>query len=224
MPSSSADQELFPLSWLSQYGYCPRRCGLIALDQAWEENAETASGRSQHQRVHTARTERKGDDLFLYELSVFSRTLGINGKCDCVEAHVSPDGVPLPYGAGLFRLYPVEYKHGVVRQEEEYSIQLCAQAMCREEQFGCTIPAGAIFYINSHRRSEVLLDPALRDKTVETAQAIRAMLEQETLPAGRYSAKCKKCSMQSICQPKWKRTAKGYCQSLWDLTTGEETP
>ncbi|MCD7803022.1 MAG: CRISPR-associated protein Cas4 [Clostridiales bacterium] len=225
MPSCSADRELFPLSWLAQYGYCPRRCGLLALDQAWVENEETAAGRFQHQRVHTARIERKGEDLLLYELSVFSRSLGVSGKCDCVEARAAPDGVALPYGEGRFQLYPVEYKHGVVRNgEEECHLQLCAQALCLEEQFGCSIPAGAIFYINSHRRDEVALTAALRQKTMETTRHIQAMLAQDALPPAKYSAKCKKCSMLSLCQPKWKRTAKGYCQTLWNLTTGEESP
>lgn len=31
--SAESERELFPLSWLTQYGYCPRRCGLMALEQ-----------------------------------------------------------------------------------------------------------------------------------------------------------------------------------------------
>ena len=135
--SAESERELFPLSWLTQYGYCPRRCGLMALEQLWTESADTAAGRAQHERVHTARIERRSGQMNLYELPVFSRSLGVNGKCDCVEALETPDGVELPYGQGRYRLYPVEYKHGVVRDEEEYQIQLCAQAMCLEEQFGC---------------------------------------------------------------------------------------
>lgn len=46
------DGDLFPLSWLSQYGYCPRRCGLLAIDGIWVESADTAAGRAGHQRVH----------------------------------------------------------------------------------------------------------------------------------------------------------------------------
>ncbi len=222
MPSSSTDPELFPLSWLAQYGYCPRRCGLLAIDQAWVENAETAAGRSQHQRVHTERIERRGEDLFLYELSVFSRTLGVNGKCDCIEAHQDPKGVALPYGEGYFRLYPVEYKHGVLRQEEEYHIQLCAQAMCLEEQFHCTIAKGAVFYVNSHRRSEVELTEVLREKTRKTAEAIRIMLDTQQIPSAKYGAKCKKCSMMELCQPKLKRSASAYCAKLWEIAQGED--
>ncbi len=213
MPNSSA--ELFPLSWLSQYGYCPRRCGLLAIDQVWSENAETAAGRSQHERVHTARTERRGESIYLYELGVFSRILGVNGKCDCVEAHPDPDGVTIPWGVGTYRLYPIEYKHGVVRQEEEYHIQLCAQALCLEELLGCSISKGAVFYIDAHRRNEVLLDEALREKTRQTAASVRVLLETQRIPSAKYSTKCKKCSLLEHCQPKLKASAARYCRELW---------
>lgn len=82
--SAESERELLPLSWLAQYGYCPRRCALLALDQVWNENEFTAEGRAQHQRVHTARVERRGAQIFLYEQPVFSRTLGVSGLCDCV--------------------------------------------------------------------------------------------------------------------------------------------
>ncbi len=213
MPNSSA--ELFPLSWLSQYGYCPRRCGLLAIDQVWSENAETAAGRSQHERVHTARTECRGGVIYLYELGVFSRTLGVSGKCDCIEAHPDSDGSAIPWGDGNYRLYPIEYKHGVVRQEEEYHIQLCAQAMCLEEQLGCSIPKGAVFYIDAHRRNEVLLDEALREKARQTAAAVRELIEAQRIPGAKYSAKCKKCSLLEHCQPKLKSSAARYCKELW---------
>ena len=194
--SAESERELFPLSWLTQYGYCPRRCGLMALEQLWTESADTAAGRAQHERVHTARIERRSGQMNLYELPVFSRSLGVNGKCDCVEALETPDGV--------------------VRDEEEYQIQLCAQAMCLEEQFGCIIPAGAIFYINAHRRDEVALTESLREKTRQTAEAVAELLLCQEVPAPHYSAKCKKCSMREDCQPKLKRSAANYCRDLWE--------
>lgn len=59
-------------------------------------------------------------------------------------------------------LRPVEYKHGKLRNEREYEIQLCAQAMCLEEMYHCPrIEAGDIFYISSHRRKEITLDKTL---------------------------------------------------------------
>lgn len=77
---------LLPLSYISQYGYCPRRCGLLLLAQLWAENAYTAAGRVAHKRVHTQRVERRGDTCLLYELPVFSHQLGLSGLCDEVKS------------------------------------------------------------------------------------------------------------------------------------------
>lgn len=214
---SCSDEELLPISWLSQYGYCPRRCGLLVLEQVWQENELTAAGTAQHNRVHTARAECRGSLLTLYEFSVFSRLLGLTGLCDCVEARASPDGVCLPYGKDRYLLYPIEYKHGTVRQEEEYHIQLCAQALCLEEQFDTEIPKGAIFYIGAHRRDEVLFSPCLRNKTKETLKELKAMIEKQRVPDPSYGPKCKKCSLAEYCQPKLRRSAQSYCRGLWDV-------
>lgn len=222
MSNSSADSELLPLSWLSQYGYCPRRCALLALDRVWSENEFTAAGRAQHQRVHTARVERRGVNISLFEFPVFSRVLGVSGLCDCVEATQSPDGIHIPYGDGWYRLYPVEYKHGIVRDEMEYHMQLCAQAMCLEEQFGAAISTGAIFFIDAHRRDEIALTPELRKATANTAKAVSLLVGQQLLPQAEYSIKCRNCSMQEECAPKLKHSAVAYCQTLWDTVLEED--
>ncbi len=222
MQSSSDDRDLFPLSWLTQYGYCPRRCGLLAIDQAWADNEYTAQGTVQHGRVHTARIERRGEMLCLFDLPVYSHRIGITGRCDCIEALPSSDGAALPYGDGRFALHPVEYKHGTVREEESYQLQLCAQAMCLEEQFGGCISNGDVFYIDAHRRCEVEFTPALREKVLITAEMIQEMLEQQRIPEAKYSPKCKKCSMQEICCPKIKRSAAAYMKSVWNAALESE--
>lgn len=219
--SGEESKELFPLSWLAQYGYCKRRCCLLALEQVWQENEYTAAGRIQHQRVHTARTEQRGDVLYIFEMPVFSRRLGVSGLCDCVEAHLSPTGVQIPYGEGKYIFYPVEYKHGVVRDEEEYHLQLCAQAICLEERFGAQILAGAIFFIDAHRRDEVLLSEKLREKTWETAKKIADLIENQKMVPAVYSAKCKKCSLKEVCQPKIKQSSRRYSDDLWDEVVKE---
>lgn len=218
MQSFSEDEsrELFPLSWLSQYGYCKRRCSLLALEQTWQENEYTAAGRMQHKRVHTGRTEQRGDTIYIFEMPVFSRRLGVNGFCDCVEAHPSPSGAVIPYGKGKYTFYPVEYKHGVVRDEEEYHLQLCAQAICLEERFGVEIPAGAIFFIDAHRRDEVPFSQELREQTWKTAKEISDMVESQKTVLAAYSAKCKKCSLREACQPRIRRSAQSYSEGLWE--------
>lgn len=223
MQNFSEDElrELFPLSWLSQYGYCKRRCSLLALEQIWQENEYTAAGRLQHKRVHTGRTEKRGDIIYIFEMSVFSRRLGVSGFCDCVEAHPSSSGTSISYGDGKYIFYPVEYKHGIVRDEEEYHLQLCAQAICLEERFDMQIPAGAIFFIDAHRRDEILFSEKLRDQTWKTAKEISDLIESQKLVPAVYSAKCKKCSLREACQPRIRRSAYSYSESLWDEVAKE---
>ena len=144
-----------PLSRLSHAGFCLRRAALLTNEQIWEESADTAKGRAEHERVHAQRIERRGETAKLYEFPVFSHTLGVAGKCDCIEAQTDARGCRIPALDFPVRLYPVEYKHGKIRAEREYEIQLCAQAMCLEEMLCCDISYGYIFYGETRHRMKV---------------------------------------------------------------------
>ena len=138
------------LSQLSHAGFCLRRAALLANERVWSENADTAKGRSEHERVHAQRVERRGNSAKLYEFPVFSQVLGIAGKCDCIEAEASSNGCHVPALNFPVKLYPVEYKHGKLRSEREYELQLCAQAMCLEVQSSTSrLTSGTLF--PSHR-------------------------------------------------------------------------
>lgn len=100
------DREYLPLSWLGQVDYCPRRAALLLNERIWVENADTAKGRSEHERVHDQRVERRGDLLKLYEYTVFSDTLGLRGKCDCIEAQRWEQGCRIRAADFPVRLYP----------------------------------------------------------------------------------------------------------------------
>lgn len=208
------DVEYLPLSWLSQTAYCPRRAGLLLNERLWAESSDTAKGRAEHERVHTQRVERRGDTIKLYEFTVFSDRMRLLGKCDCVEAHRCEGGCRIPAAEFPVSLYPIEYKHGTVRDEEEYCIQLCAQAMCMEEMFGTSIPEGALFFISSHRRVSVQLDAALRSRTLETSRQLHEMRDNLSVPPAEYSAKCRRCSLLELCMPKVKASAGGYLTRL----------
>lgn len=208
------DWEYLPLSWLSQIDYCPRRAALLLNERLWAESTDTAKGRSEHERVHSRRIERRGDNLKLYEFTVFSEQMQLLGKCDCIEAVRDESGCRIPAAEFPVRLYPVEYKHGSVRDETEYQIQLCAQAICLEEMFHTTIPEGAIFFISSHRRVPIALDEALRKKTRETAENLWNIRHRLKVPAAQYSAKCRRCSLKELCMPKVQASAKKYLSQL----------
>jgi CRISPR-associated exonuclease Cas4 len=108
----------------------------------------------------------------------------------------------------------VEYKHGKMRTEEEYEIQLCAQAMCLEEMFHTTIPEGALYFITSHRRKPVALTQELRDRVRFTVERVEAFRRSFSVPAAEYGPKCKRCSILEICMPKLRTSAEDYCRAL----------
>ncbi len=108
----------------------------------------------------------------------------------------------------------MEYKHGVVRNEEEYELQLCAQAMCLEEMFGTVIHEGSVFYTDSHRRVSVELNPEMRALVRAGADALHHMLSDFCCPPVEKSPKCRKCSMKDLCMPGVSGSAVKYINEL----------
>lgn len=202
------------MSYLSQANYCLRRAALLLNERIWVENEDTAKGRAEHERVHDRRIERRGDLIKLYEYDVSSDSLGLAGKCDCIEARKHPDGCRIPGADFPVSLYPIEYKHGRVRDEPEYKIQLCAEAMCLEEMYHTNIPEAALFFISAHQRQTVPLDEALREQVRQTARELRRIRETFSIPLAEYSGKCRKCSLNEYCMPKTKQSAREYCKQL----------
>jgi CRISPR-associated exonuclease Cas4 len=224
MRTGSAVDDPIPLSLLSQAGYCLRRAALLTNEQVWSESADTAKGRAEHERVHTERVERRGTEAKLYEYPVFSKNLGMNGKCDCIEAAYDAQGCAIPAVDFPVTLYPVEFKHGKVRREPEYEIQLCAQAMCLEEMYHTRIPEGAIFYITAHRRLTVALDQPLRQKVLDTLASIDRIRREFWLPPGEAGPKCTRCSLREICMPGVAASAADYCAQLEIEARRMDTP
>ncbi|MHB0922017.1 MAG: CRISPR-associated protein Cas4 [Thiomonas delicata] len=185
----NATDDPVPLSALQHWVYCPRQCGLIHLEQAFEDNIHTARGQAVHRLVDAPGYEIKAGAKVERSLPLWSDRLGLIGKADLVEFH--PDGT----------VFPVEFKHGRKRQKTHDDIQLAAQAMCLEDMLGRPVPFGAIYYASSHRRREVAITPALRELVIETAEAIRAMLTAGVLPPPVFDARCRECSLKDICQP-----------------------
>lgn len=181
--------EIVALSALQHWVYCPRQCGLIHLEQAFEDNIHTVRGQAVHHLVDTPGYEIKSGVRVERALPVWSDQYNLIGKADLVEFH--PDG----------SIYPVEFKHGAKRQKLHDDIQLAAQAICLEEMLSRPVPKGAIFHATSHRRREVSITPELKQLVEETADAIRAMLTSGKLPPPANDARCKECSLKDICQP-----------------------
>ena len=182
-----------PISALQHWCYCQRQCGLIHLEQVFQENILTQRGQALHKRVDDPGVEVRDGLRVERALPLYSDRLGLVGKADVVE--FLPDGTP----------YPVEYKHGSRQKLAEIArcddLQLAAQAMCLEEMTARSVPEAALFYATSRRRREVVVSPDLH-QAVETALVeIRAMLTFGRLPPPRNDDYCRACSLYDLCQP-----------------------
>lgn len=184
-----AELDPIAISALQHWAYCPRQCGLIHQEQSFADNLHTARGQAVHHLVDTPGYEIKSGVRVERALPLWSDALGLIGKADLVEFH--PDG----------RIYPVEFKHGAKRQKVHDDIQLAAQAMCLEAMLGRPVTHGAIFHASSHRRREVEITSALRERVSATTEAIRTMLTSGALPPPVNDTRCKECSLRELCQP-----------------------
>lgn len=183
-----------PLSALQHWAYCPRQCGLIHLEQAFDDNLHTQRGQAVHAQVDKPGVEERKGLRVERALPVWNDRIGLIGKADVVE--FEPDGTP----------YPVEYKHGSRHKAADIAacddLQLAAQALCLESMTGRAVAQGALYYASSKRRRVVPITPALRLQVADTTKAVRAMLIAGTLPAPTADVRrCRGCSLRERCQP-----------------------
>lgn len=197
-----AEEDYLPLSGLQHFAFCRRQWALIHIETQWAENLRTVEGNLLHTRAHDeTQRERRGDVLILRGLSVFSPSLGLSGKCDVVEFHVDPAGVPLRGEEGLWRPYPVEYKRGAPKDHQADELQLCAQTMCLEEMLCCSIPEGSLYYGETRRRTRVALDEPLRRQVRVLSEEMHRLYDRGHTPKVKPTKSCSACSLKELCLP-----------------------
>lgn len=188
------DQDAIPISALQHYLYCPRQCALIHIERMWAENRQTAEGRLLHERADKPQIERRHGVRTITAMPLASTELGITGVADVVEFRCDDSGE---------HPSPVEYKRGRPKAHRADEVQLCAQALCLETMFGCSVDEGALFYGQTRRRKVVRFDDELRKLTLDTIRATRNMIRSGQTPLAEYEAKrCDACSLIDLCQPK----------------------
>ncbi len=189
--------EQVPLSALQHWHYCPRQCGLIHLEQVFDDNVHTLRGQAVHAKVDQPGVETAKGVRVERALPLWHDAMGLVGKSDVVEFLAG--GVP----------YPVEYKHGSRNKAPDIAacddIQLAAQAMCLQAMTGKPVVEGALYYATSKRRRVVVITAQLRVDVAQAADAIRRMLASGELPAPlqdeQATRRCKACSLLERCQP-----------------------
>jgi CRISPR-associated exonuclease Cas4 len=202
------EDDLIMISALQHYIFCPRQCGLIHVDDAWNENLFTVRGGILHEKVDTDTYETRGDVKTVRGLRIHSYKYGLVGRCDVVEFR---------FYKNTNEVLPVEFKSGEPKEDISDKVQLCAQVLCLEEMLGTQISIGAFFYGKIRRRNSIEIDDELRNQTEQVIASVREIVSRKIVPTAEYSAKCRNCSLIDICQPKAlnKKKLKNYISGLY---------
>lgn len=67
--------------------------------------------------------------------------------------------------------------------------------------FDQEVPKGALYALTTHRRTEVVVTAALRDRTLKLLVEVRALLRSNIMPPAVNDRRCPNCSLIEICQP-----------------------
>ncbi len=203
-----AEDDFIMISALQHYVYCSRQCGLIHVEDAWHENLYTVRGNILHEKVDTDTYETRGTIKTVRGLRIHSLEYGIVGRCDVVEFRESKTGA---------EILPVEFKSGEPKEDISDKVQLCAQAFCLEEMLSTKVNSGAFFYGRIRRRDVVEIDNELRSQTKSIIGSVREIVSKKIVPVADYSAKCRNCSLENICQPKAmnKKKLNSYIKGLY---------
>lgn len=190
------------LSGLQHFAFCRRQWALIHIEQQWVDNWRTVDGEQMHARTHDEKqAELRGDILTIRGMRIGSRRMNISGICDVVEFHRDPKGVALYGREGLWQPYPIEYKRGEPKPHNADEMQLCAQAMCLEEMLSCEVPQGALFYGETHRRTEVVFSCEMRSQVENMFAEMHQHYVRGHTPAAKRTKACNACSLKDLCLP-----------------------
>lgn len=216
-----SEDDLLMLSGIQHYAFCRRQWGLIHIEQAWHDNYLTIEGSWMHRHVdNPRRSESNRTKPHLNAVHLVSYELGLYGVADILElsrAVDSTNAITLPKKDGYWTICPVEYKHGRPKENDEDALQLCAQAMCLEEMHRIQIKAGAIYYGETRHREDIIFDSSLRESVRVLSKEMHALMAQGMVPQGKYTSKCRACSLADICMAGDERLSKDVNDYLQQL-------
>lgn len=202
-----SEEDYLFISGIQHFKFCRRQWALIHVEQQWEENVHTVIGKLMHEKAHDPYfTEKRKGVIIVRALPVASKQMGVTGECDVVEFHKCDDGVRLNGHRGLYSIYPVEYKKGKPKLNEEDQLQLVAQAMCLEEMFSTKIEEGALFYGGTRRREVISITDELRTEVKDMFQEMHQYFSRRYTPRIKTSKSCNSCSLKEICLSKLGKT------------------
>lgn len=204
-----SEEDYLMLSGIQHFAFCRRQWAMIHIEQQWADNYRTTAGELMHKKAHDEGSfEKRGSLLTVRGLRISSHQLGLSGQCDIVEFHQSEKGIDLFGHDGKWEPVPVEYKHGLPKENNADELQLCAQAICLEEMFQTNIPEGYLFYGENRRRTHVEFTDELREDVKKMAEEMHNLFQKGYTPNVKPAKHCKACSLEDLCVPRLQKTMK----------------
>lgn len=206
------EDEFLMLSGIQHFVFCRRQWALIHIEQVWKDNYLTVAGELMHENAHDkGMTEKRGNTIITRGMPIRSKVLGVSGECDVVEFHRDDkNGIGIFGWEGKYKILPVEYKHGELKEEDV--LQLTAEAMCLEEMLCCEITHGCIYYGKIRHREIVEFTQERREKVIKIFEEMHDNFRRGYTPKVKKTKGCNSCSLKDICLPKLEkvRSAKEY--------------
>lgn len=195
---------------IQHFMYCPRRWGLLEINDDWTENVHVIKGNLMHKRVHSGEHDYSSKNKKVFSsLSVYNDDLDIYGVIDCVEFRRNSNGYFIEELEGFFDVVIVEYKPTKPKDRDFWpsdAIQVFAQKLCIDYVFACNSEA-CIYYGDVRRRSELPFKEYYEDYLKEIngyLELMRTYKSKNEIPRIRKNQKCSGCSLEFLCLPKTK--------------------
>ena len=193
---------------IQHYMYCPRRFGLLEINDDWQENAFVVKRNLVHERVHS------GEHSFSSKLvraesavQLFHDELELFGVADCIEFRPDSNAEYSPKLGGRYNITVVEYKPTRPKNSEiseTDAIQVFTQKLCADSIYGVNCE-GALYYTDVKRRVRLpFYDEYDRYYSLlnRLLTEIRDVLDSGIIPNRTANQKCSGCSLESVCTPK----------------------
>jgi CRISPR-associated exonuclease Cas4 len=190
-PDGNDDASRIPISALEHYAYCPRQAALIHVEGVFTDDVNTVRGHLAHERVDRPgiRATATPGTRQHYAVPVYSRALGLYGRCDVVEI-------------GHDTAVPVEHKVGAYRPGGPADLQAIAQALCLRETQDLDVPYAQVFTHTDRRRHRVEITTEAIETIARSITELRAVLLADQLPGPVADRRCRRCSLLDDCLPR----------------------
>lgn len=222
---SYTDEQLINISGIQHFVFCRRQWAIIHIEQQWEENLLTVSGSIMHKNAHdNASSEKRNNVIISRGMPIISQELGLIGVCDVVEFHKSDDGAIINGYEGLYKIVPVEYKHGEPKENDADVLQVAAQAYCLEDMFCTKIEEFNIYYGKTKHRLKVKFNDEIRERLIKIVNEMHSLYNRKYTPIVKKSKQCNSCSLKEICLPKLSKTdtVEKYIKKSIEELSGEK--